>query len=259
MHYPKRSLGQNFLIDHNIVRKILSLASITSRDAILEIGPGKGILTSALIASGARVVALEKDHQLACELVEQFIGMSMVSIYDADALLIDYSQVISRPYKLVANLPYNIATALLTKVMQSGHTPELLVVMVQKEVAEKICARPPHASVMSNIMQVWGAVSIAHIVSPTCFRPRPRVDSAVIVIEPFVQPLLQHSQIGAYIQLIHSGFAKKRKRLLSNLAEAFSLKKEVLEDIFLKLGLALTIRAEEVTISQWSKLLDKLK
>jgi 16S rRNA (adenine1518-N6/adenine1519-N6)-dimethyltransferase len=255
MHHPKRSLGQNFLIDHNIVRKILYLAEVTSYDTILEIGPGHGMLTSALLATGSSVVAIEKDHELAQELTDRFIDTEEVTILGDDALLVNYPNIIERPYKVVANLPYNIATALLAKIMQSGHTPELLVVMVQKEVAEKIYVCPPHASIMSNVIQAWGAVSLAHIVSPDCFRPRPNVDSALLVIEPFSKQLLEPSYVARYIKLIHSGFSQKRKKLISNLASSYALSKKELESTFTKLGLAVTVRAEEVTVSQWISLL----
>jgi len=226
---PKRRWGQNFLIDNNIVRKILDCAEVQADEHIVEIGPGRGILTRALLKRGAHVTAIEIDRELADTLEGELgrseypsIGQaSRLSIIREDALRYSFAQ-IPEPYKVVSNLPYNISTPILFRLLDVRHLISRMVLMLQREVAERIVAKVGGKSygALSIILQYYAEIDIAFRVSPHCFRPRPKVDSSVICIRPLPFPRVTVKDEGLFLRIIKAAFGYRRKHLLNALSAA---------------------------------------
>jgi 16S rRNA (adenine1518-N6/adenine1519-N6)-dimethyltransferase len=234
----KKSLGQHFLKSKDIVRDIVLAAHIHTNDLILEIGPGEGVLTLELLASGCHVVSVEKDDRLIPVLKEKFakeISSGQLEFIHDDILHIDMSKVpfdISRGYKVVANIPYYITGQILRMFLESTHQPESMVLLVQKEVAERIVARDKKESLLSLSVKVFGTPRIVRTVGRGAFSPQPNVDSAVLAIENISKQnfITTHNKDinnarfhlaeceKRFFELIHAGFTHKRKQLLPNLS-----------------------------------------
>lgn len=247
---PKKSFGQNFLQSTSVVERIILSAHLAPGDAVLEIGPGRGVLTKALIDTGARVTAIEADADLIPGLLEQF-GDSL-QLLPGDARkkqsLLDFDDF---SYTLVANLPYHVASHIIRTYLHTFPRPKELVVMVQKEVADRMAAKPPHMSVLSVACQLYAEVTRLFVVPPGAFFPVPKVQSAVVRLVVKKHPTQDAEQI---IHLAKIGFSARRKFLLSNIAKGYALSKEKMESIFLKMKLPLTIRAEEMSVAMWIEL-----
>jgi 16S rRNA (adenine1518-N6/adenine1519-N6)-dimethyltransferase len=252
---PKKSLGQNFLTSIPARNAIVAAGEMLSTDRILEIGPGKGFLTEALLATGASVVALEKDTDLLPILSQTFsseITSKQLTLAEGDALQFDpatYS-LLPNTYKLIANIPYYITGAILSRYLSEVAQPSMMVVLVQKEVAERVCARDGKESLLSLSVKVYGEPKLVYRVNKGSFHPIPSVDSAVLQIKNisrknFSDP--HHEE--TFFKLIHAGFAHKRKFALSNIQSVF-MGSDMLP-LFNKLNLSPKIRSEDVSLSSW--------
>lgn len=244
---PKKSLGQNFLSNPRIIEKIVSLAGLKGDETVVEIGPGLGILTSALIKQAKRVIAIEKDEKLFEFLSRKFGKVKNLELIHADALKIPPP---SPPYLLIANIPYSITSPLLDHFIRDNPSalPEKAVLLVQKEVAQKICSAPPRMNMLALHVQTFGKPKIMAIVSKNNFWPVPKVDSAVLKIE-FATGTPQSAaaepfDFKTYFELIHKAFAHKRKMLRS----AFD------DELLKKAGIDPTRRPETLSIDEWKKL-----
>ncbi len=256
---PKKSLGQNFLVNQGILEKIVRAARITSNDTVLEIGPGTGALTRELAQRAGSVIAVEKDRRLIPELQEQFGIRANVRIVEGDVLFFKPSdhKLQASGYKIVGNIPYYITSRFLKTVLESWPAPELIVLTVQKEVAERICAKPPHMNLLALSVRFYAEPEIVGKVSRGSFRPVPNVDSAIIKLTiRNLQPTTQRAE--RFFKLLRAGFAHKRKKLISNLAGGLGIQKTGLEEIFKVLPLESTVRPEELSLDQWLRLLDHL-
>ena len=286
---PSKALGQNFLRDQNLARKIAEAGDIQAGDLVLEIGPGEGILTAQILARGARVVAVEKDERLCKLLAEKFANQiqsgSLVLVHD-DILKLDPLPTSPLagggvPYKLIANIPYYITGAILRKFLTAKHQPECMVLMLQKEVAERIVARDGRESILSISVKVFGNPKILFRVRRGAFRPAPNVDSAVLVIENISRerfhlpptpsqregetflPFGRRNKEGVeenFFKILRAGFAHPRKKLSSNLKPLFGNKPPPGLP-FIKgeeQGGGLNARAENLTVQQWLKLAEML-
>lgn len=244
----KKSFSQNFLVDQSVVQKILAAAEIQKGETVLEIGPGTGVLTEALIDAGAKVIAIEADKDLLPALREQFKGIELI---EGDALSVALS-VKDGEYKLVANLPYNITSAVLEKFLAHSPRPTRMVLMVQKEVADRITAKPPKLSLLSVVCQLYASVSKVANVPAGAFRPVPKVDSAVVRFDLFDK--IDREEVEATIRLAKSGFASRRKQLQGNLAAAgFGSAAEIKQKLK-EIGLDPRVRAENLTPADWQRL-----
>ncbi|MEK7090273.1 MAG: 16S rRNA (adenine(1518)-N(6)/adenine(1519)-N(6))-dimethyltransferase RsmA [Patescibacteria group bacterium] len=225
-----RRLGQNFLTSKNIARRIAAAADIQPADTVLEIGPGKGILTEAILEKNPKkIIAIEKDKNLASFLQEKYSEHKNLEIINGDILKIlnnpSYCLLLAVPsYKIVANIPYYITSRLLRLIFSHKKLPEKIVLMVQREVAERICARPPHMNLLALSIQAYGCPRIAFRVPKTFFKPRPKVDSAVIVIDNISRGFFKNTTTPGVVvseeqlfEFLHVGFRHKRKMLLKNL------------------------------------------
>lgn len=267
---PKKSLGQNFLINAGILEKIVSAAKLSLDDTVLEIGPGTGNLTKLLSEKAGHVIAIEKDHRLIENLKEKFKN-SNVEIIEGDILKIDivsiskaYGKVVGNlQYKIVANIPYYITSHFLKTIFESASwrmvRPKLIVLTVQKEVAKRITAKPPNMNLLALSIQLYSEPKIIGYISRGSFRPIPNVDSAIIRLNPKSEKL-NPKQKGTFFKLIKAGFSGKRKQLINNLSKNLSIGilKENLLKRFDEVGLKNDIRAENLSLNQWLSLSEEL-
>ncbi len=247
---PRKALGQHFLHDRAIVRRIVETAQLPPDALVVEIGPGLGILTEELARWVRSVIAIELDARLAAQLAERFHGTN-VRIVHGDALAVDLAALTGqRPYFVVANLPYNVATPILERLLTSDHPPERLVVMVQREVAERMAARPPAMSYLGVLVQFFALPRVAFRIGPGAFTPPPKVESAVVVLERRTPPLPKHHW-DSFFALVRAGFAQRRKTLLNALATATGMDKEMLRTLLQRAGIEPSRRAETLTVDEW--------
>jgi len=220
-HYAKRKWGQNFLVDPNIAGKILDCAEIRPGERVIEIGPGQGILTQGLLERGAKVTAIEIDRDLIKILQTRFqdpsasrIDPHALTLVHGDALAFAYENV-TAPYKVVANLPYNISSPLLFRLLEENKRIDRMILMLQKEVAERIVSVPGVKAygALSVMVQYYADVSILFRVSPTCFRPRPKIASAVISLKPLAKPRVAVGDEALFKRIVKGAFQHRRKQL----------------------------------------------
>ncbi len=256
---PKKSLGQNFLTSIPARIAIVNAGEIIKDDVVLEIGPGRGFLTRGLLDSGAKVVALEKDRELIPILSEMFapeIKSGQLTLIEGDVLLFEpfnYKPLTSN-YKLVANIPYYITGAILSRFLSNKKSPSKMVVLVQKEVAERVVARDGKESILSLSVKVYGEPKLVYRVNKGSFNPIPSVDSAVLQINNISRKNFKNQyQEEIFFKLLHAGFAHKRKFLISNLVEVFgkALPREEFQKLFEELKISEKVRAEDVPLDIW--------
>lgn len=254
----KKHFGQNFLKSEKIVERMVTASEATSKDTILEIGPGKGILTKALLETGAHVITIEKDTDLIPLLNEKFINEikeGKLKIVSADVLTLDISKMITGTYKLVANIPYYITGEIIRQFLTIQNQPSLMTLLVQKEVAKRIVASDKKESILSLSVKIFGEPTITEIVKKTMFTPSPKVDSAVIVIKNIGRSKLKSVSESDFFTTIKCGFSQKRKQLLSN-----TKKLEISNKIKTYLeanDIPITVRAEDLKLQHWLDILKK--
>lgn len=245
MPRAKKTYGQNFLIDKNVVRKIVAASDIKPGEAVLEVGPGTGALTGALVAAGAKVTAVEADRDLIPALREKF--GDAIDLVEGDIL--SYTLPPTR-YKLIANIPYNITSKLLETFLTTESPPSRMVLMVQREVADRILAIPPDMSLLSVVCQLYADVSKVANVPAGAFRPIPKVDSAVVKLDT----RHQIPDTERIVRLAKAGFSSRRKQLHGNLSAAGVASSQSVKDALTTLGLPSTARAENLSVHNWIQL-----
>lgn len=252
----KKSLGQNFLISPRVVGAIAEAGEVRKGEAVLEIGPGKGILTRALIDRGARVVAVEKDDRLIPLLGEAFaqeIEEGRLRLVHGDIMENDAASLgLEQGYKLVANIPYYITGAITRTFLSAKAKPSLMILMVQKEVAERMIARDGKESILSLSVKAFADPSLVMNVSRGNFFPIPNVDSAVLKLSGIRNPFNSAAEEERFFEIVKAGFAQKRKKLFSNLSSV--IPKEKLGAMFAELKLDENTRAEDVPLDTWLRL-----
>lgn len=252
MSRPKRSLGQNFLVDPNIQRKIVEAVGPEPEDIVVEIGPGRGALTEHLVGRVRRLVAVEKDDELAAALAARYEGDPGVEVVRADALEVEPETLGVAPgtSKVVGNLPYNITTPLLFRLLEPSWRPRLLVVMIQREVADRILAEPggKEYGALSVGIRTVATVERLFGVGRNAFRPVPGVDSTVIRMVPFRPPLLTRREEVALRELTRAAFGQRRKQLQKVLrsSPSYRLAAEETSRLEEEVGLDLSRRPEEI-------------
>ncbi len=250
---PSKALGQNFLHDRKIVRRIVSVAGIDDQTDVLEVGPGLGILTEELVRNAGTVTAIELDQRLATRLQHHFENRAR--IIQGDILETDVSQLMSSgDYVVVANLPYSIATAAIQHLLEAEHPPKHLVIMVQREVAQRMVAQPPEMSILSAAVQFYSKPKIQFRIGSGAFIPRPNVESAVIRLDLHPELPLPASQHQRFFRLMKSGFAQKRKRVDNSIAASLNLNKADVRSVIEQAGIDPARRAETLDIPEWVRL-----
>lgn len=249
----KKSLGQNFLKDEAILEQIIQAAELSAEDTILEIGPGKGALTDYLLAEAGKVIAVELDDRLVPVLKEQYKNSSNFELVHQDALT--YTPP-STNYKIVANLPYYITSPLINHyLLNQENKPQIMVIMVQKEVAEKILARKGKHSVLSWQVHFFGTPELVCTVPASAFKPAPKVDSAVLKITVNKTPKLD---LQKFFKLIKMSFLQKRKKLANNLAAGLHKEPAEMRQLLASLKINENARAEALTLDEWERLMNAL-
>ena len=244
--HPKRSLGQNFLIDQNIIDKIVKAAEIKKEDNILEIGPGLGLITKELDKHSDSVLAIEKDT-LFTKILKEF-NFKNIKIIEADILEYIKENDISK-YKIVANIPYYLTSNLIRNLLESPNQPKEIYLVMQKEVAERICEKK--GNILSISVKYYAAPKVCFNISKHSFWPSPKVNSALIRIIP-VKKYEEKDKF--FFKIIKAGFSSPRKKLISNLSQGLKIRKERLEEIFNRNNISKDVRAEKLLIEEWNKL-----
>jgi 16S rRNA (adenine1518-N6/adenine1519-N6)-dimethyltransferase len=251
----KKSLGQNFLKSEKAVRQIVEAGELKKTDTVLEIGPGTGILTESLLKTGAKVVAIEKDRELIPLLQEKFakeLKSKQFQLIEGDILELPVKKVLkTKEYKLIANIPYYITGAIVRKFLEEAIQPSKIVVLVQKEVAERAIARDGKGSLLSISIKAFGEPKLVGVVKAGSFVPAPKVDSAILSISNISRSNFKNNkEEKAFFELIHLGFGHKRKTLAHNLKEG-GIQGEVIARIFSELEIPEKIRAEDLHTKEW--------
>ena len=243
----RKSLGQHWLKDRDTLIDIANIASSEDVNVVLEIGPGLGTLTSALFQFFDKVIAVELDDRLAENLPKSFPGKNL-EVRHQDILTLDLSGLnLPNNYVVAGNIPYYITSPIIQKFLHTSHKPLKIVLLVQKEVAERLAAKPGNYSILGLSAQIYAKVSLGPVVGKNFFTPPPKVDSQVVILEPLEEPLANESVMA----LIKLGFSAPRKKLISNLTKGTRLPKAQLLDLFAMLQISENVRPADLTIKQW--------
>jgi len=250
---PQKSLGQNFLADHNALLKIVRAAGLSHEDYVLEIGAGVGNLTRLLAQSASKVIAVELDRHLMPVLEQVLIRFNNVRLVEGDILSLPLEGLFSASgYVVVANIPYYITTALIRHLLESGVKPRRIVLTIQQEVAERVVNRDEKMSLLSLSVQVYGQARIASQIPAHCFYPKPKVDSCVLIIDVFDQPKLNDEGLCWLFKIAHAAFNQKRKMLRNSLKTIFE--ESALDDVLNRAGVDQTKRPEALSLEDWLRL-----
>ena len=258
-HAPKKSLGQNFLRDEHHAKRIVAAAEIESHEIAIEIGPGEGALTQHLVQAARKVIAIELDASL-IPVLQQTLRVSetlrVLNIVHADAMAVDFATLLQEhgepanaPVKFVANLPYYITSAAIRKILESGLNVGCIVLTIQKEVAERIVAKPNDMSLLALSVQFYGTPTYVQTIPPGAFYPPPKVHSAVIKILPHAGP--RPIDADTLFHVARAGFAMPRKQLRNNLAARLGLSKLAADALLLACAVDPTRRPETLGVDEW--------
>ncbi|HEX5467277.1 MAG TPA: 16S rRNA (adenine(1518)-N(6)/adenine(1519)-N(6))-dimethyltransferase RsmA [Candidatus Limnocylindrales bacterium] len=251
---PERRLSQNFLADGTILEAIVAAAAPVPERPVLEIGPGPGILTGALLAAGATVTAVEVDRRMTAHLADRFeeaVAAGRLRIVEADALDLELPDLVSPPYDVVANLPYHVTSPILHWLLAAEPRPHRFVLMLQREVAERVAAAPGGLSYLSVFVQYHARVRVARIVAAAAFEPAPEVDSAILVGETQARRLDPEGEAALW-RLVQAGFRERRKMLHNVLVRQLpGLGRERLEAALEAVGLSPDQRPQTLSVEDW--------
>ena len=262
--HARKSLGQHFLIDEEVLKLVTSAAELTPSDVIMEIGPGLGVLTRELARQAGWVVTVELDSKLAAILGQTLASLNNVTIVNKDILKTDPAALLqelkarfpsaTNSYKVVANLPYYITSPVLRHFLEASVKPQLMVVMVQKEVAEAIVAEPGRMSVLSISVQFYGEPRIISYVPAQCFYPPPEIDSAILRVTLYPQSAVAVTDVGSFFELVRAGFSASRKQICNSLAQGLGVPKAEVLSLLAKADIVPQRRAETLSLDEWARL-----
>ncbi len=256
---PLKSLGQNFLVDQNIIDKIINVTDIKHDDAVLEIGPGRGALTAQLAERAGRLVLIEFDHALAAYHRDQNKDNDRVSVVDADVLKVDLEAILSetdRKWNVVANLPYNISTEVLFRLLEVHDRLSRMTLMLQKEVGDRLAAAPDCSQygVTTVLLGLWFDIRRSFIVHPGCFHPRPKVDSAILTFIPLLSPRADVGNENIFRSVVKASFSMRRKTLANCLKSAECTRNTDLDTLLDSCGIDGRRRGETLSLEEFAKL-----
>ncbi len=238
-----KSLGQNFLSDQNIVKKIVRLSDLSKKDIVLEIGPGTGYLTKGLALNCKKVIAVEKDKRLISILKEKLKDHKNIEIINQD---IKKYKIRLKDYKVVSNLPYNIANLIIKNLLENKNPPLKMVLIIQKEVAQRICQKPPRMNILAVTTQSLASPKILSYISKNSFFPRPKVDGAILELIP--------KKNNINFSIVKAGFSHPRKCLDNNLSKKLKLNKEKTQKWLMENNINPKQRAETLSLNDWYNL-----
>jgi 16S rRNA (adenine1518-N6/adenine1519-N6)-dimethyltransferase len=245
----KKSLGQHWLKDEPTLVAICELANLTPADTVLEIGPGLGGLTMQLVKRAGRVLAIELDKGLASQLAAE-LSAGNLEIIQADILKFDLSQ-LPLDYKVVANIPYYLTSNLIRFLSESTNPPALMVLLVQKEVAQRIAAGPGQMSLLSVSSQLYYKPKLGPLVASDMFEPPPKVDSQVIILKRHEHPIFKDLDEKFFFQIVKAGFAGRRKKLRGSLSAGLGISKDQADQLLKSAGIDGNLRAQNLSLYEW--------
>lgn len=252
---PSRSMGQNFLVEPSVVRRIVETAGAGPDDLIVEIGPGMGILTRALLQTGAEVVAVELDRKLKAYLDHDLREHRRLRLVERDARHVDIADLVGdRPYKVAANLPYSVATVVIRHFVGSEKAPAGMTVMVQREVAERMVATPPAMSLLSLATQLHALAEIAFLVPRHVFVPPPKVESAVVQLTVHRTLPLTPALCDRMFELATMAFQRKRKTLSNGLSQGLDRPKRVIDELLESIAIDPRRRPQTLEVREWQNI-----
>ena len=257
MAAPNKSLGQHWLHDRDALAAIADEAMLTKQDTILEIGPGLGTLTSELLRQAGNVTAVEFDADLARKLPGQFPGTNL-TVINEDILQFDLSS-LPAGYKVVANVPYYITSKIVERLLTSSNKPSVAVLLVQKEVAERLAAEAGDMSILAISAQAYATVHMGAVVPAELFTPPPKVDSAVVVLRARETPLVSQDDERLFFRAVKAGFSARRKKLRSSLAGGLGISKDSTLEVLEQAEISPDQRAQDLSIQDWNCLVKVLK
>lgn len=249
---PNKSLGQHWLKDRDVLAHIAECAELTTDDTVLEIGPGLGTLTSELLRRCKKVVAVEFDSELARKLPSQFPGKNL-EVITSDILSYDLST-LPTGYNVVANVPYYITSKIIQLLMTADNKPHMAVLLVQKEVAQRLAAQPGDMSILAVSAQLFADVWLGDVVPAELFTPPPKVDSQVVILRTRTTPFLTDVDEKDFFRVVKAGFSSKRKKLRSSLAGGLKITKPEVETLLLQAEINPDLRAEALALEDWVRL-----
>lgn len=242
----------------------MAAADVTATDTVLEVGPGLGTLTARLLKTGANVIAVEFDHALAVKLHQALtkqLGESTTSrlqVIESDILSFDYTK-LPKGYKVAANIPYYLTSHLIRQLGETSNPPQAAVLLIQKEVAERVCAKPGDMSLLSVSAQVFFNTRLDVFVPAALFTPPPKVDSQVLVLKRHAKPLVPSLEQKEFFRLVKAGYGERRKKLRSSLSGGLHISKPEADALLEKAGINGDLRAQALSIADWQKLFDAYK
>jgi 16S rRNA (adenine1518-N6/adenine1519-N6)-dimethyltransferase len=248
----KKSLGQHWLKDEESLRAIVKAAEVTKEDTVLEIGPGLGTLTKELVKNAHKVVAVEYDEVLASRLLSEVGGNNLIVRWQ-DILRFDLGE-LPPTYKVVANIPYYITGNLIRMFTETTSPPEVMVLLVQKEVAQRLASEPGNLSIIAVAAQLVYEVKLGKEVKAELFTPPPKVDSQIIILKKRSKPIFKDLDQKAYMRLVKAGFSSPRKKLRSSLSAGLGVDKERADELLKKAKIRLDYRAQNLSLQDWHKL-----
>jgi len=253
---PDKRLGQVFLVEPAALRRVVGAAELMERDKVLEIGPGLGSLTRYLASAAATVVSVEIDGRIIPVLEETLAQYSNIRLVHADILNTDPAQLMGEAgYLVVANIPYYITSAIMRHLIEASLPPRRIVLTIQREVADRICAQPGEMSLLALSVQVYGKPRVVAHIPAGCFYPAPNVDSAVVRVDIYPTPVIPFPQLDLFFRLSKAGFSQKRKTLRNALSGGLAWKPERTEELLKKSDIDPQRRAETLSLEEWGKLI----
>jgi 16S rRNA (adenine1518-N6/adenine1519-N6)-dimethyltransferase len=254
---PDKRLGQHFLFDPGALARVVSAAGLRGGETVLEVGAGVGSLTLALSDAARKVIAVELDRRLLPALREALARRPNVEIVAGDILALDLPELVGRsPYVVVANIPYNITSLLIRRLLEAPRKASRLVLTVQEEVARRVSAGAGEMSLLALSVQLYGVPRVCGRIASGAFYPRPQVDSAILAIEVHPEPRLAAESIEAFFALARAGFHEKRKKLRNSISRGLGIEVQTVERWLEAAGLKPDCRAEDFALEVWQRLLE---
>lgn len=255
---PHKGLGQNFLSDDAVLRQIAESADFPADATVLEVGPGLGSLTRHLGEMAKQVIAVELDHDLIPVLSQELKAFPNIRVIEGDILKFNVDEYIEDTYYVAANIPYYITSAVIRHLLEGKARPKRMALTVQKEVAERICALPGKHSLLSLSVQIYGKADIPLIIPASAFYPQPEIDSAVVRIDLYDEPLIPEDRVEQFFTLAKAGFGQKRKTLRNSLSSNLHLSGNEVEERLKAADIDPMRRAETLSIPEWKKLMETI-
>lgn len=253
--WAKKYLGQHFLIDDNIIQATIQAADLKKDDLVIEIGPGIGALTSQICPKVKKIIAVEIDPKLTAILKENFKECKNLEIINTDILKTKISEINTQPYKIISSLPYQITGPFFKKFLELEKRPQSITLILQKEVAERVCAKPPRMNSLALLIQFYGEAEIIKNISKKSFWPKPEVESALIkIVVRDQRSAIRDIDERLFFRLIKAAFVSKRKKILNSLSGSLNIDKAVIEKAFQVTGLDYNKRPQEFSLGDWIKI-----